>query len=1147
MSYINLHEHTEFSLLDGAARIKDLVARAKELDMDALAITDHGNMFGVIKFYKECKKQGIKPIIGCEVYTAERNKEDKEVDKDKVIGHLILLCKDSVGYQNLLKIVSDAYTDGFYYKPRTDKAALREYHEGLICLSGCLAGKIQRLLVNKKYKDAKREALEMQEIFGEGNFYLELQDHGYPEDRMVIEGLLKISKETGIPVVATNDTHYVYKEDARAQELLMCLQTQSTISDPKHMSFQTDEFYLKSDDEMRKLFPYIPEALENTRKIAEKCNLEIEFGHYRIPSYDVPAPYTDSFEYFKYICTEGFEKKYPDKPKELQDRLEYEVNTIKDMGFVEYFLIVWDYINWAKAQGILVGPGRGSAAGSIVAYSMGITDIDPIKNDLIFERFLNPQRVSMPDIDVDFEVRRRQEVKDYVAQKYGEDCVCQISTFGTLKAKMAVRDVARALDVPYAKANNLAKLIPDEKDITLMTALELEPELKKLYNADPEVHEVIDMASKLEDIPRHVSTHAAGVVISSEPIKDHIPLVSGDKGVATQYNMVEIEELGMLKMDFLGLRNLSAIEDTLKMVKRNTGKEIDLSKLNYSDENVYKMISQGKTVGVFQLESKGITDFMKKLRPSCFEDIVAGIALYRPGPMDSIPTYIANKKNPHKIKYIDDHLAPILDVTYGCIVYQEQVMRIVRDLAGYSFGRADIVRKAMSKKKKDIMDIEREYFINGKVDEDGNVEIPGCVRNGIPKEAAEKIFDDMESFAQYAFNKSHAAAYAVITYQTAWLRCYYPSEFMAALMTSEKGNSDHLAVFIEDAKKITVPGTRRKIKVLPPDVMESLSSFNATLDGNIRYGMAAVKYVGEEVAKSIEEMNKEGLDGDLSEFFRRVPKNSLKSKSFLALMSVGAFHDFVPTIATGLAHVDEFIKRARDDSSRSGQLSIFDTHREVANVVMPKVKALPELSEDVLLEYEKEYLGCYLTGHPLNKYADLIKTHIDATASDIEKPSNIGNVVVVAGVVSEVKKIFTKKGDRMAFVLINAMDGAINVVVFPKVFEKREGNLIENKAIAIKGKIDDASQILADDIVPLEEVAFLSHKKAEKSPRYLKLRTDVTPELVSVLHDANEGSTRVLIYKPNGETLQYNKKIKKENYLDARLRSIIGADNVKWD
>ena len=817
MSFTHLHVHTEYSLLDGAARIKDLIARVKELGMSAVAITDHGAMFGVIDFYKEAKKNGIKPIIGCEVYTAARGMRDKDAEKDKHQGHLVLLAKDETGYRNLMKIVSAGYTEGFYYKPRVDHELLRTHSEGIIALSACLAGAVQWKLMNRDYEGAKKEALTLHEIFGEGNFYLELQDQGLEEQLRILPDMKRLREETGIPFVATNDVHYVKREDAIPHDVLLCIQTAKTVDDENRMRFPNDQFYLKSPEEMELIFADIPEALENTNKIAERCNMEFQFGQIHLPEFRAPDGKTNE-EYLRELCLEGMSFRYGTPSPELEERLEYELETISAMGYVEYFLIVWDFINYAKNQGIMVGPGRGSAAGSLVAYTLKITDIDPIKYGLIFERFLNPERISMPDIDIDFCYERRQEVINYVIEKYGADKVAQIITFGTLKAKAAVRDVGRAMNMSYGEVDVIAKAIPFDLKMTIDKALDMNPELRASYEEDRRVKELLDTAKALEGMPRHASTHAAGVVISKKSINEYVPLYLADKGISTQFTMGTIEELGLLKMDFLGLRNLTVIRDALELIRENHGVAIDLSRMTYDDKKVFELFSNGNTQGVFQFESSGITQVLKNMKPDCFEDIVAANALYRPGPMSFIPTYIENKKNPDKIQYIDKSLEPILSVTYGCLVYQEQVMQIVRDLAGYTYGRSDLVRRAMSKKKMDIMLQEQEYFVYGKDDENGNVEIKGCVRNGIPEKAAKEIYNQMISFAEYAFNKSHAAAYAVLAYQTAFLKTYYPVEFMAALMTSVIGDSTQIAKYIRNCAEM-------KIEVLPPDINESSKKF----------------------------------------------------------------------------------------------------------------------------------------------------------------------------------------------------------------------------------------------------------------------------------------------------------------------------------
>ncbi|HKM28613.1 MAG TPA: DNA polymerase III subunit alpha, partial [Anaerovoracaceae bacterium] len=950
MAFTHLHVHTEYSLLDGAARIKNVVARAKELGMDSLAITDHGVMFGVIDFYRECKKQGIKPIIGCEVYTAARGLHDKEAEKDKYQGHLLLLAKNNQGYKNLVKIVSTGFRDGFYYKPRIDKSVLREYHEGVIATSACLAGNIQRMLVNRDYEGAKREAKELQEIFG-GDFYLELQDQGLEEEARINPQIVKLAKELGIEMVATNDVHYVNQSDAEAHDVLLAIQTATTIDDPNRMRFPNDQFYLKSEDEMRKLFPYAPEAIENTHKIAMECDVEFTFGEYHLPEFTAPDG-KDNSGYLRELCAEGLKERYDDVTKELRDRLEYELGVIETMGYVEYFLIVWDFINYAKQNKIMVGPGRGSAAGSLVAYCLKITDINPIRYNLIFERFLNPERVSMPDIDIDFCIERRGEVIDYVIEKYGKDRVSQIITFGTLKAKAVVRDVGRALSVSYADTDAIAKAIPFDLKMTIARALEMNGELRSRYENEEIVKKVLDMSMALEGMPRHASTHAAGVVISKDPIDDYVPLYLSDKGLSTQFTMTTIEELGLLKMDFLGLRNLTVIRDALELIDQDFGDSIDFAKMGYDDPKVYEMIAAGNTEGIFQLESGGMTQFMKSLRPTCFEDVVAGISLYRPGPMDSIPKYIANKKNPAGVKYATPKLEPILGVTYGCLVYQEQVMQIVRDLGGYSYGRSDLVRRAMSKKKMDVMLQEKQYFIHGKDDENGNIEIMGCVRNGVSEKAASEIFQDMVSFAEYAFNKSHAAAYAVVAYETGYLKTYYPVEFMAALMTSVMHDPRQIAKYIRNCNDMG-------IEVLPPDVNKSGKKFTVE-DGKIRFGLNGVKNVGEGPVDAIIKAREEkGLPEDIFQLINNVDISEINRKAIESLIKAGALDCLSENRAAHMAVYEGLIDSAQNNAKKNvaGQISLFQTSEELqVDAVAGKLPDLKNFSKDIILAMEKEML-----------------------------------------------------------------------------------------------------------------------------------------------------------------------------------------------
>lgn len=1083
MSFTHLHLHTEYSLLDGMARIDKVVDRAKELGMDSLAITDHGVMFGVVDFYKKCKSVGIKPIIGCEVYLAPRSRFDRDPDRDKQMSHLVLLAENNQGYKNLTKIVSKGFTEGYYYKPRVDKDVLRQYSEGIIATSACLAGKVQRLMLVGDYAGAKKEALEMEDIFGKGNFFIELQDQGLEEENKVNPMLVKLSEETGIAMVATNDVHYVNQEDWETHDVLLAIQTATNINDPNKMKFPNSEFYLKSEAEMRTIFSFAPSAIENTGKIAERCNVEFEFGNYHLPEFSVPDG-VDKSSYLRELCNEGLLMRYgnedgqlPEDEKEsLESRLDNELKVIESMGFVEYFLIVWDFIRYAKVNGIMVGPGRGSAAGSLVAYCLQITDIDPIRYGLIFERFLNSERVSMPDIDIDFCIERRGEVIDYVIDKYGKDKVSQIITFGTMKAKAAVRDVGRALNVSYAETDKIAKAIPTDLGMTIDKALKANPELAAMYQESEEVRKVIDMSRAIEGMPRHASTHAAGVVISKEPLDDYVPLYNSEKGVATQFNMTTIEELGLLKMDFLGLRNLTVIRDTLAMVKENHGVEIDFARIGYDDKNVYKMIASGNTQGVFQLESAGMTSFMKSLKPSCFEDIVAGISLYRPGPMDSIPKYIDNKKNPEKVTYATPELESILSVTYGCLVYQEQVMQIVRDLAGYSYGQADLVRRAMSKKKAAEMLKNREYFINGKVDDAGNVEIEGCLRRGISQKAAEEIFDDMETFAQYAFNKSHAAAYAVVAYETAYLKYYYPLEFMAALMTSVMGDGNVIARYMRNCKEMG-------LKVLPPSVATSHKGFTATKEA-IYFGLLGIKHVGESVVEAIvKSRNENGIPKDIFQFIGDLDISKVNKKSVECLIKAGALDCLNENRAAHIAVYESLIESAQQSARKNldGQISLF----QIASDEMRDNSAastLPEVidfTKELRLEMEKEMVGLYISGHPLDDVADTLKAISTIASYDLilsdDEPTDLadGQSVVIGGLVAGKRSLMTKKNQMMAFMNLEDLYGSTEVVVFPNVFEKCHNLLDGNQPIVVRGKLsfreNESPSILADSIVSLNQ------------------------------------------------------------------------------
>ncbi len=1110
MAFTHLHVHTEYSLLDGACRIDKLLARAQELGQTAMAITDHGVMYGAVKFYEQAKKKGIKPIIGCEVYVASRTRFDREGAIDRNYHHLVLLAKNEEGYQNLIKLVSIAYSEGFYYKPRIDHDCLQQYHEGLVCLSACLAGKVQECLNQGNYEGAREEALWFKNLFGD-DYYLELQDQGLEEEIEVNKGLRRLSAELGIKMVATNDVHYIRQEDSSAHDVLLCIGTKSSLSDPNRMRFGTDQFYLKSEQEMRNLFAAVPEAIDNTQEVVDKCNFDFKFGEYHIPVCPIPPQFKNENQYFEYLCWTGLEHRYgttqeypsasrplpegeiyedmslyaPTVSQELKDRMKYEVSTIGKMGYVGYFLIVWDYVNFAKGHNIMVGPGRGSAAGSIVAYCMEITDIEPIRFQLIFERFLNIERVSMPDIDMDFCIERRGEIIEYCKQRYGEDNVCQISTFGTLKAKAVVKDVAKVLEVPFSRSLELTKMIPDDLNITLEQALEKSPDFKNAYDTDPQVQQVVDTAKVLEGLARHVSTHAAGVVISNAPVDKYVPMVASDKGLATQYTMTEIEHLGLLKMDFLGLRNLTAMQDCLRMVKKDTGLDIDLNKIDFDDPEVYKMISEGNTVGIFQLESGGMTSFMKELQPGCLEDMIAGISLYRPGPMDSIPKYLSCKRDPANIKYLTPELEPILAPTYGCIVYQEQVMDIVRKLGGYSYGRADLVRRAMSKKHADEMAREREFFINGKLNEDGTIDVPGCIRNGIDVTAANTIFDEMTSFAAYAFNKSHAAAYAIVAYQTAWLKCHYPAQFMASLMTYPAG-PDAVAGLIRNAGEMG-------IKVLPPDVNRSISHFT-TEDGNIRYGLLGVKHVGEGVVEEIIAARNRRMPTDIFEFVDGLDIKKVNRTGLEALIKAGALDCFPGNKAQKLVSIGDLIDSAQSQAKTalSGQLSLFDMAEGMSIKLERHLPNAAEFDKKNLLAMEKDMLGMYLTDHPLSEYKEKIGRITDMDTSrlaalykdpdDEDDPFasltqvddiKDGQIVTMAGLITAKKVLLTKKNQQMAFISIEDLYGQIEVIVFPKTFERDRAKLEEDNVVVLKGKLDlkeDGNpKLLADRIELMDD------------------------------------------------------------------------------
>ena len=1072
--FVHLHVHSEFSLLDGANRIKDLPVRAKELGMDAIALTDHGVMYGVIDFYKACKKEGIKPIIGCEVYVAPRTRFDKEPNIDNKYYHLILLAKNNEGYKNLSKLVSIGFTDGYYYKPRIDLEVLEKYHEGLICCSACLGGAVPVAIKQDNMEEAESIALWYKNLFGE-DYYLEIQSNHLPDQALVNQKLVELSKKLDIPLVATNDAHYLKKEDAYNHEILLCIQTGKRMTDTDRMRFETDDFYIKSPEEMKEFFPYLPEAIENTVKIAEKCNVEFEFGHTILPNYEVPSEFSTHYDYFKKLCDDGMKERYGENlSEELKQRMEYELSVIKKMGYVDYFLIVWDFIHYAKTQGIPVGPGRGSGAGSIIAYAIGITDIDPIKYNLLFERFLNPERISMPDFDVDFCYERRQEVIDYVGRKYGYDHVSQIITFGTMSARMVIRDVARVLDVPYQDADRLAKMIPNELHITIKKALGQNKELGTLYENDDNIHKLLDIAMALEGLPRQASTHACGIVITKEPVVNYVPLYVRDNLISTQYIMTTLEELGLLKMDFLGLRTLTVIEDAIKLVKQNRGIDVQFDK-EMNDPNVYKLWSEGRSIGIFQFESQGMTNFMKELKPDSLEDIIAGVSLYRPGPMDQIPRYIKGKQNPGHNEYTHPALEPILNVTYGCMVYQEQVMQIVRDLAGYSLGRADLVRRAMGKKKLDVMAKEREYFIHGQIDENGNIIIPGCVRNGIDELSANKIFDEMAEFAKYAFNKSHAAAYAVVSYRTAFLKAYYPEEFMAATLNSFLGNLDKVPVYIDECKRLN-------IKILKPDINKSFTKFTVK-NGEIRFGLGTVKNVGFQAVENIvKEREKNGEYKSFTDFCERVQGEAVNRKCIESLIKAGCFDEFEQTRSTFMASFESIIDVIDSSSKKAfqGQVTMFDIAKDEAKEEMKYIFNIQEeYSDRELLAMEKEMLGIYVSGHPLDKIRDNIKeqTNIDTLkmqeiSDQLSKQENTmykdGQIVKYAGIINSVKKKYTKNNTIMAFVSIEDLYGQAEIIVFEPCYLKSQTSLIEGNIVQVEGRLsireDEEPKIIANNI-----------------------------------------------------------------------------------
>ena len=1147
MEFAHLHVHTEYSLLDGSNKINEYVARVKELGMNSAAITDHGVMFGCIDFYKAAKAAGIKPILGCEVYVAPGSRFDRETghSEDRYY-HLVLLAENNQGYQNLMKIVSKAFIDGFYYKPRVDLALLEEYHEGIIALSACLAGEVAKNITRGLYGEAKKAALRYEEIFGKGNFFLEMQDHGIPQQQTVNQQLLRMHQETGIDLVVTNDVHYTYDTDVEAHDILLCVQTGKRLQDEDRMRYEGGQYYVKSPQEMAELFPYIPEALANTQKIADRCEVDIEFGVTKLPKFDVPAPYT-SWEYLNKLCFEGLEERYEGDLEPLKERLNYELGVIQKMGYVDYFLIVWDFIKFARDHDIMVGPGRGSAAGSLVSYTLGITKLDPIKYDLLFERFLNPERVSMPDIDVDFCFERRQEVIDYVVRKYGKDRVVQIVTFGTMAARGVIRDVGRVMDLPYSQCDSIAKMIPKELNITIDLALKMNPELKELYDTDETVRKLIDMSRRLEGLPRHTSMHAAGVVISQKSVDEYVPLSrASDGSLVTQFTMTTLEELGLLKMDFLGLRTLTVIQNAVKLAEETKGIKLDIDKIDYDDKKVYAMLGAGKTDGVFQVESSGMTSFMKELKPQNLEDVIAGIALYRPGPMDFIPQYIKGKNNAQSITYDCPELEPILKATYGCIVYQEQVMQIVQTLGGYTLGRSDLLRRAMSKKKAAVMEKERQSFVYGN-EEEG---VPGCIRNGISEEIGNKIYDEMIDFAKYAFNKSHAAAYSVVSYQTAYLKYYFPVEFMAAIMTSVIDNPTKVAEYILSSRKMN-------IAILPPDINKGNSEFSVD-NGAIRYGLSAIKGVGRSVIESIvKERTEHGIFKNLQDFIERMAGKEVNKKVIENFIKAGAFDELPGNRRQKMMVYAQILDAVAQEKKNvmAGQMSLFDLvpeeEKAAYEIHMPKVEEYPK---EAKLAFEKEVLGIYVSGHPLEAYEEKWRKNISAVTADFQPDEETGNPrvtdgakAIVGGMITAKTIKYTKTNKVMAFLTLEDLVGTVEVVVFPRDYEKNVQFMNVDDKVFIQGRVaaedEKASKLICEKMVSFDEVPRELWLQFADKDAFLAREQEV----YDVLRDS-DGQDQVVVYikSPkavkrlgNARTVKIN-----ENLLN-RLYEKYGKDNVK--
>ena len=1146
MNFTHLHVHTEYSLLDGSNKIKEYVDRVKALGMDSAAITDHGVMYGVIDFYRAARAAGINPILGCEVYVAPGSRFDREAGSgDDRYYHLVLLAENNQGYSNLMKIVSKGFVEGFYYKPRVDLSLLEKYHEGIIALSACLAGEVARFLTRGMYEDAKKAALRYQDIFGKGNFFLELQDHGIPEQQNVNQQLLKMHRETGIDLVATNDVHYTLAEDAQPHDVLLCLQTGKKLADEDRMRYEGGQYYVKSPEEMERLFPYAPEALENTHKIAQRCHVEIEFGVTKLPKFDVPEGYT-SREYLNELCFRGLEERYQPVTEELKERLNYELSTIRNMGYVDYFLIVWDFIKYARDHDIMVGPGRGSAAGSLVAYTLGITQLDPIRYDLLFERFLNPERVSMPDIDVDFCFERRQEVIDYVRRKYGDDCVVQIVTFGTLAARGVIRDVGRVMDLPYAQVDTIAKMIPQELNITIDKALQMNPELKKVYEDQKEIHDLIDTAKRLEGLPRHTSMHAAGVVISQKDVSEYVPLSrASDGSIVTQFTMTTLEELGLLKMDFLGLRTLTVIQNAVHLIEQDAGVKLDMQHIDYNDKKVLDSLGTGRSDGVFQLESAGMKNFMKELKPQSLEDVIAGISLYRPGPMDFIPQYIRGKNRPDTIKYDCPQLEPILKPTYGCIVYQEQVMQIVRNLAGYTLGRSDLVRRAMSKKKAAVMEKERQNFVYGN-EEEG---VPGCIANGISEQTANKIYDDMIDFAKYAFNKSHAAAYAVVSYQTAFLKYYYPVEFMAALMTSVIEMPTKVAEYIQVCRQMN-------IKILPPDVNRGAYGFSVD-NGAIRYGLSAIKSVGRPVINAlVEEREANGEYRSLKDFIERLT-GTVNKRAIENFIKAGALDCLEGNRRQKMLVYGQIVDSIAQEKKNSfaGQMSLFDLvsdeEKKEYEIRMPDVE---EYDKEMILAFEKDVLGIYLSGHPLERYRNIMEKMISAKTTDFQpdEESGIpkvydGQKVIIGGMITEKTIKYTRNNKVMAFLTVEDLLGTVEIVVFPRDYEKWQSMLNEDARVFVQGRVnaedDKPSKLILEKVRAFEDMPQELWIQFKDKAEYAEKEQELLETLKGYA-----GVSAVVIYLKDVNAMKrlpagYHARI--SDSLTGELRKKYGESNVK--